>query len=128
MLKTILLLSVVMTLSKCDSTYQSLNLKIENNGDEFQVARHAEIFLTLPANPTTGYIWNVTDLDTTILDQIGKEEFKAEAQRIGAPGVQTFHFWTIAGGETTLHLIYHRPWEKDKLPLNTFKVMIRVAG
>jgi predicted secreted protein len=36
------------------------------------------------------------------------------------------HFEAVAVGQTTLDLVYHRPWEKDVPPARTFGVTIVV--
>ncbi|MGC9358653.1 MAG: protease inhibitor I42 family protein, partial [Anaerolineae bacterium] len=44
----------------------------------------------------------------------------------GAGGVQVFRFRAATTGRTTLELIYHRPWEEDVEPLQTWSVEVVV--
>ena len=64
-----------------------------------------------------------------LLTQLGEVEFRqapAEGKPVtGAGGTETFRF-AAATGETTLTLVYHRPWEEDVEPLETFTVQVVV--
>ncbi|VVB88714.1 Chagasin family peptidase inhibitor I42 [uncultured archaeon] len=84
--------------------------------------------VTLEANPSTGYSWEVVELNNNILRQIGEPEyqqisnFTSEHPVVGAPVMQNFRFEIINTGQTTLKLVYRRPWEKDAAPSNNFSV------
>jgi len=82
--------------------------------------------VSLEANPTTGYLWEVIELDEAILQQEGEAEFKPESKLVGAPGVQTFRFKARTPGQVILTLVHHRPWEKDKDPLDSFSIQVVV--
>ena len=58
--------------------------------------------------------------------QVGETEFKPESDAIGAGGVQTLRFETVNSGQTTLKLVYHRSWEADEEPSETFTVQVVV--
>lgn len=92
-------------------------VKIEN-GDTFQVK--------LDGNPTTGYSWEPENLDSSILEQQGKWDFKPESSAVGAGGVITTTFKAVGPGKTNLRLIYHRPFEQGVAPLETWEVTIQV--
>jgi inhibitor of cysteine peptidase len=80
----------------------------------------------LESNPTTGYGWETAGLDTSILRQLGEADYQPQSNLLGGGGVQTFHFQAVRAGQTTLELIYHRPWEKGVEPLKTFSVQVTV--
>ncbi len=80
--------------------------------------------VTLKGNPTTGYMWDVASVDPNILMPVDQLEFQADSKAIGAPGKLTLRFEAKHAGETSLKLIYHRPWEKDTKPIDTFKVTV----
>jgi inhibitor of cysteine peptidase len=84
------------------------------------------LVISLEGNPTTGYMWDVAELDDQVLRQIGETEFKPESDAIGAGGVQTLRFETVNSGQTTLKLVYHRPWEEGVEPLETFTIQVVV--
>ena len=94
---------------------RSIGLRV---GDKLEV--------TLPGNPTTGFQWEVGSLDTSVLKPIGEPEYKPSSNALGSGGQFTFHFEAVTPGQTTLQLIYHRPFEKDTPPAQTFEVTVTV--
>ncbi len=80
--------------------------------------------VTLAGNPTTGYMWDVASVDPNILRPVEQLEFQADSKAIGSPGKLTLRFEAARPGKTSLKLIYHRPWEKNTEPIDTFEVTI----
>ncbi len=99
------------------------------NGSQMELASGQELEVTLESNPTTGCSWEVVEVDKAVLTQVGDAEFretpKEDEQMVGVGGTETFCF-AASTGETTLTLVYHRPWEKDVEPLETFTVRVTV--
>jgi inhibitor of cysteine peptidase len=108
---------------------QPVVLGAEDNGEQVQLASGQVLEVTLESNPTTGYSWEVSDVDGTVLSQVGEAEFqeapKESEEMVGVGGTETFRF-SAAAGETTLTLVYHRPWEEDVEPLETYTVDVVV--
>lgn len=86
--------------------------------------------LVLDSNPSTGYSWQVTQNDEKVLLQLGEPQFSLGNQTPmpGAGGTETFQFKAVGKGQTTLTLVYVRPWEKTVTPTpqNTFSVQVTV--
>ena len=104
-------------------------LGAEDDGSLVELSAGQALLVTLESNPTTGYSWEVSEVDDAVLRQMGEPEFKEASaegeQLVGAGGTQTFSF-SSAAGETTLTLVYRRPWEKDVDPLEVFSVEVVV--
>ena len=104
-------------------------LSAEDDGSVVELGEGQALVVTLESNPTTGYSWEVSEVDEDVLRQIGDPEFKEAAaegeQLVGAGGTETFYF-SSAAGETTLTLVYHRPWEEDVEPEEIFSVDVIV--
>jgi inhibitor of cysteine peptidase len=104
-------------------------LSADDNGSQVELAPGQVLEVTLASNPTTGYSWEVSEVDEAVLTQVGDVEFreapKEDEQTVGVGGTETFRF-SSAAGDTTLALVYHRPWEKDVEPLETFTVQVAV--
>ena len=84
--------------------------------------------VTLASNPTTGYGWQVVEINNTVLVQDGDPEYKQEPGMdglVGAGGSETFRFKGAGAGRTTLTLGYMRPWESGP-PIETFAVQVLV--
>ena len=89
------------------------------------------IAITLDANPSTGYGWQVVGELPDILQQMGDAEFKAaalSAGKVGAGGTQTLRFKVLKAGSAKLTLGYLRSWEKDKAPEQPYTLMIEAAS
>jgi inhibitor of cysteine peptidase len=86
------------------------------------------LVIDLPGNVTTGYNWEAVTGYENILEQQGEPQVTPESSAIGAPGIISLTFKAIASGETTLQLIYHRSFEPDVAPLETFEVTVQVKG
>ena len=102
-----------------ESDGKSVTLKV---GDLFEI--------TLPENPTTGYSWQVVEGLGGVVVRLGKPEFhpnRRGSHLVGVGGTITWRFTAAGKGTTTLRLIYHRRWEKDKLPAKTFHLTVTVS-
>ena len=84
------------------------------------------LVVSLEGNPTSGYTWDVAEMDEGVLRQVGETEFKPESGAIGSGGVQTLRFETVNSGQTTLKFVYHRSWEADEEPSETFTIQVVV--
>ncbi|MCL7455326.1 MAG: protease inhibitor I42 family protein [Anaerolineae bacterium] len=95
-----------------------------------QVALHEgqTLVVTLEANPSTGYSWELIDLEEQVLALAGEPEFQqaAQANVVGASELQILRLEAKGAGTTTLTLVYHRPWETDVEPLETLTVEVEV--
>ena len=105
------------------------NLTVANNGQPATIHVGGKVVVTLPANPTTGYTWDVGEVDTNILKQVGQTEYNSSSSTPmpGQGGTQTLRFQAVASGTTTLKLIYHRPFEKNTPPIQTYTVQVTVV-
>jgi inhibitor of cysteine peptidase len=106
------------------------NLTGADNGKQVTLQAGENLTLTLESNPTTGYSWQVTELDKAILVQEGEPEYKQSPGSeglVGAGGTETFRFKAAGSGETSLMLGYMRPWESVP-PVETFEIRVLVQG
>ena len=124
----LLILLVALTVATgCSPQQQEVKASIADDGREMQLKKGQTLVVTLEANPTTGYSWEVAEpLDEQVLRQAGEPEFKPESDLVGAGGVQILRFEAVNAGKTTLRLAYRRSWEKDVEPLNTFSIQVVV--
>ena len=124
----LLTLLVALTLATgCSPQQQEVKATIDDNGREKQLKKGQTLVVTLEGNPTTGYSWEVAEpLDEQVLRQVGEAEFKQESDLVGAGGVQILRFEAVSAGTMTLKLVYHRPWEKDVEPLETYSIQVVV--
>ena len=102
-----------------------VRLAAADNGHTIELTTGQIVIITLEANPTTGYTWEVAEAPGgQVMRQAGEIEFESDSDAIGAGGVQIFRFEVLNAGQTNLTPIYHRPWEKDVEPLDTFTLQV----
>lgn len=105
------------------STGQTLTL--DDDGTQVALSTGEEIELVLPGNPSTGYVWVLTEAPS-ILEEVGETEFLPESDLIGAPGEFHFRFVATATGTAQLLLVYERPFEEVE-PVDAFEIEVTVG-
>ncbi len=122
----LLLVAVVLAAVSGCGAKSALALEAKDNGRQIEVEKGQTLAISLEGNPSTGYTWEMVESEDSILRQVGEIEFEAESDLVGAPGTQTLRFEAVESGQTELKLVYHRPWEKDVEPLETFTLQVTV--
>lgn len=125
----LLLLLSALTFSGCGPA-KEVQLDASANGRQVELQKGQTLVITLESNPSTGYSWEVVELEESILRQMGEPEFKVSDPREppppGAGGWETFRFEATNAGQTALQLVYRRPWEEGEEPLETFSLQVVV--
>ena len=124
----LLVLGVTMVLSGCQNPFVEGPIKLteKDAGRTVEMKVGDTLQVMLEGNPTTGYDWERASGDEAVLEQLGASTFKADSDLMGSGGQVTLRFKAVAAGQTTLQLVYHRPWEEDVEPLETFSVQVVV--
>jgi len=87
-------------------------------GDEFDVR--------LPANPGTGFRWQVGHLDERVVRLVDTRYEPDDPQPLGAGGTTIFSFVGVAKGRGRIELVYVRSWEKGVAPARTADYSVEV--
>jgi inhibitor of cysteine peptidase len=123
---------ICVMLSACSSSNPSdpvaLTIYAEQDGGTVEVQVGDTFAVVLEANPTTGYTWEAESYDPGLLQPQGDPEFEPDSDAVGAGGMMTLKFTALAPGQTWLRLVYHRPWEEDAAPLETFAILVMIAA
>ena len=119
----VVILSASCLLSGCAKSGEVV-IGSEDNGRVMDARIGQLVTIRLEANLTTGYSWQVKDLDERILKPLGAWEFTPKSKAIGAASVQTLRFDCIGAGKTRIVLTYVRPWEETVKPLKVFSVSV----
>ncbi len=102
----------------------------KDDGSQVELDQGQDLVVTLRSNPSTGYRWEVVEIDESILGQIGEAQYTPSDPRKsplpGQGGTETFRFKVIGLGRTALRLAYQRPWEKGAEPLKTYSLQVEV--
>jgi len=85
------------------------------------------VTISLEANPTTGYQWELAECDSSILAPQGEPKYTApRTPPIGSGGQESWRFRAMAKGKTELRLVYRRSWEDKSEPGRTFAATVVV--
>jgi inhibitor of cysteine peptidase len=93
-----------------------------------EVAKGDPLTITLDANPTTGFQWQLAQpLDEKVLKLVTHAFQRPATSGVGAGGTDVWTFKAIGAGSTAIVLEYRRPWEKDvpAAERKTFPVVVR---
>lgn len=105
-----------------------LRLTASDAGDRMELSMPGVVVeVALEANPSTGFVWQVAEVDSAVVRYTGESFIAGADSLVGAPGTTRLWFEAIAPGETTLRLVYSRPWESVQ-PLKTFEVTLVING
>lgn len=99
-----------------------------DNGRQIEAEVGQILAISLESNPTTGFGWELIELEDPILQLMGEAEFQPSESNeiVGAGGTETFRFEVASTGQTTLTLVYRRSWEEGVEPLETFSLNVIV--
>ncbi|WP_378732870.1 protease inhibitor I42 family protein [Nocardia brasiliensis] len=100
-----------------------------DNGKERRLTVGQPLVVTLPANPSTGYSWQIAEVDTNVVRAQGEPAFTPDPNVPVAPGSGGTSVWTFVGnapGISRLTMDYLRPWEQGMEPAQTFSLTIKV--
>lgn len=106
---------------------QAVDLTEKDNGRHISVSEGESISLALAGNPTTGYTWKLVAVDRDVLAVESEPVVTADSSLTGSGGIFKFRFTPLKKGATAIKLIYHRPWEKDQKPIQTFQAYLSVS-
>ncbi len=90
--------------------------------DKIILSKKGEVIkVQLAENPTTGYLWEIEDLNSKHI-HLKENIYEISDNAIGAGGVKVFYLEIIDKGLSELKIRLCNPWEHDTV--DTFKIMI----
>ncbi len=90
------------------------------------VRKGQPLTLTLSANLSTGYAWDVETPNGSVLSQLNGVETHQIAEGLGVPARQVIRLAAMETGQANLRLAYRRPWQADLSP--TVLISIQPGG
>jgi inhibitor of cysteine peptidase len=120
--------SLLLLLSGCTlgSSVSTLRLTASDANKTFQIQPGTQVVITLDANPTTGYDWDIDQTNSAILDFQGKVFQATVNGPPGSGGTDTFTFKALAAGTVNLRLKYWRSFAGPTSIINRYAVTLQV--
>ena len=106
----------------------SLDLTEADGGGTFEIRVGGTVRLSLEADPSAGYSWELDDPDpeASVLEQLEQPVFTPDdPQAAEASGTLTYTFRAVDKGQMVVRLIYLDP-EVDETPTKTFQIKLIV--
>lgn len=119
-------LGILLFFSLTACSGKTMKITEDMNGQTVTLKPGETLSLSLSGNPTTGYNWEVDEVDQAILAPQGEADYESDSMLIGSGGVYTFKFSAVETGTTTLKLKYYRSFETDVPPVETFEIAVVV--
>ena len=112
-----------------EGTKQNMQIFMhEHNGKEFGIGLGEEFVVELSENPTTGYIWTVSEYISPNISLINSKFFlpREDPHMVGQAGSRIFVFKAIKSGTALLGLGLRRPWGKEDKYADTFSIKLSI--
>jgi len=110
---------VLFLLALAGCAAKTLTLSGFNSGESSIMKVGAHFDVALPANPTTGFHWQLAEADPGVV-VVGEPFFTPRGDALGVAGTETFHCIVTGEGQTRIVLVYRRPWEEGVRPLRVW--------
>lgn len=86
-----------------------------------------EFVITLDANATTGYEWQLTNpIDNSLIKFVSSEYVPDKTGLVGSGGKSIWTFRAVQAGKAQLSFKYIRPWEKDAPPAKNAVCIVNI--
>ena len=95
-------------------------------GNSFNILQGSIVSIRLEENPTTGYEWEISEIDSRVVELQDSEYIGASGNFLGAGGVRIFTFEAKSLGITPISLKLLREWEQEEAAIENFEVTVRV--
>ena len=112
----------------CASPPETITISAEDNTETSILHVKDTLNILLPANPTTGYSWQLANGDTTILTLLEKQylNHRVKPKRVGSGGTRKLIFEARRKGNTSLKLTYIQTFQPNPQPARVFSLKVTV--
>jgi inhibitor of cysteine peptidase len=100
-----------------------------NNGGSVKISPRGSLLVELYSNPSTGYAWEIADIDTSLLRLSKTTEVPPPPHNppiVGAPDTTIFEFQGVARGHTALKLLSRRPGDTASPPAQVYVLDVNI--
>lgn len=76
-----------------------------------KVSRGEQLHVAVDSNLSTGYAWDLTQADSSLVQRTGQRELVSDTNLLGAPFKEYVTLAAVQDGDASVTLTYGRPWE-----------------
>jgi inhibitor of cysteine peptidase len=91
----------------------SVTVRKDDNRRHVDIRPGDDLRVILPEIPSTGFRWQVTGVEPTILGEVGSS-FKSESEAVGGGGMRTMSYQAVGVGKCQIRFLLTRPWEEAR--------------
>ena len=124
----ILIISIVLLFTLIGCSPNTIIIKEYSQKEKYSLRKGDIVEVILNANPSTGYKWQIENIDIAKI-KIVEETYTAKKVKrdiVGSGGNKIYLFKAINKGNTTIDLIYSRPFEKDLPPQKILRINLEI--
>lgn len=104
-------------------------LTAEQSGAEIEFGSEEEFEVHLESNPSTGFMWEISEMTTPDLVQLVSRRYvEADSDLVGVAGTEVFVFSTGEKGAGVLRLEYVRSFDDPIVPERVAEYVVRIDG
>ena len=112
----------------CVSSYSFAETS-DNAASTIEVKAGKEFVITMDANVTTGYGWQLAGpVDESLIRVVNSEYVPDKTGIVGSGGKSTWTFKAVRAGRAQILFKYVRPWEKDTPPVKEATYIVDIKN
>lgn len=120
----VLALVLVLASGEVDGVVRTL--REPDLGAVVEMAPAQQVLVEIEGNPTTGFTWEVAEIDPRVIAPVGDPQYESESDADGSGGIYTFRFEAVGPGEEEVVMVYRQSWT-DAAPSRTFTFRVVVG-
>ena len=111
-----------------DDDSDKVQVDASYNGEEVTLDVEDLLVVTLDANATTGFSWNLSAIsDQDVIEKVSDEYIAPEQTgMVGVGGQEVWKFRAMAPGTAEITMVYIQPWVQPPDPAGTFSIIVVV--
>ena len=106
---------------------QIIQLTMNDNGKVINTSSEAVLIIRLEGNPTTGYRWEVSEINHSVISNVQQNIEPGSSLAAGAGGPFVFRLSGLQTGSSKVTFKYLKPWEGDDSILQRFAITVNVS-
>lgn len=119
-------LALVLVLAGGEVDGIARTLREPDAGAVVEMAPAQQVLVEVEGNPTTGFTWEVAEIDRQVIAPVGDPQYESESDADGSGGTYTFRFRAVGPGEAEVVMVYRQSWTDDA-PSRTFAFRVVVG-